>query len=136
MAPVDYRSTVVLDHLPPTLAELAPSPHMTRPLIGNGEAMIRITSYRNMEVELEVNSERDLVVVLNDIYYPCWRVFVDGRERELLQANYLFRGVHVRAGERRVIFQFAPFSLPAVKGTWARLTQKASAGRPGGLPRL
>jgi uncharacterized membrane protein YfhO len=72
-----------------------------------------------------VQSERDVILVLNDLYYPYWRVYVDGGERELLQANYLFRGVYVKAGEHKVVFRFEPLSWPAIKGTVARLRKRA-----------
>lgn len=129
MPPVDFGSTVVLEHLPSTLPALVPSPRTLLVLPGRGKATTRVVSYRNMEIALDVHSERDSIVVLNDLYYPYWRVYVDGRERELLQASYLFRGVHVRPGERRVVFRFEPFSVPAMKGTWARLRSSASVSK-------
>jgi len=117
LAPVDYRTTVVLQHLPETWGPAVPLP-------GRGEVSTRLISYRNMQIILAVQGERDAIVVLNDLYYPYWRVYVDGHERELLQANYMFRGVHVKAGEQKVEFRFEPFSGPGIKGTWARLRGK------------
>ena len=121
MAPVDYQSNVVLQHLPDTLSDRHQGYGYSVPLTGQGKATARVLTYRNTEVVVAIQSERDVIVVLNDPYYPYWRVYVDDEERELLQANYLFRGVHVKAGERRVVFRFEPFSWPAVRGTVARL---------------
>ena len=123
MASVDYRTTVVLEHLPQTLAGINTIPESLFVLSGQGSASARIAAYRNTEVVILVQSERDTILVLNDLYYPYWRVYVDDQEQEMLQANYLFRGVHVKTGEHRVVFRFEPFSWPAVKGTVARLLE-------------
>jgi hypothetical protein len=116
MAPVDYRTTVVLQHRPETWGR----PAQTQRSVANAS----VISYRNMRITVAVHTERDAIVVLNDLYYPYWRVYVDGRERELLQANYMFRGVHVKPGEQKVEFRFEPFSVSAIKGTFARLTSR------------
>jgi Bacterial membrane protein YfhO len=115
VASVDYCTTVVLQHLPKTWGLVAQTQR------GHGEITASLISYRNMQITLAVHAERDAIVVLNDLYYPYWRVYVDGHERELLQANYMFRGVHVKPGEQTVEFRFEPFSVPAIKGTFARL---------------
>jgi uncharacterized membrane protein YfhO len=70
---------------------------------------------------VNVQARRDTIVVLNDPYYPAWRVYVDDEERDLLRANYAFRGVHVGPGVHKVAFRFEPFSLYAVRTTAARL---------------
>jgi len=115
LAPVDYRTTVVLQQLPKTWGRDV----QTQP--GHREVSASLISYRNMQITLAVHAERDAIVVLNDLYYPYWRVYVDGHERELLQANYMFRGVHVKPGDQKVEFRFEPFSVPAIKATFARL---------------
>ena len=120
MADVDYRSAVVLEHLPPTLADV--DTHDGTPILpaGEGEVSARLLAYGNNEIAVAVETERDAILVLHDPYYPYWRVYVDGEERELLQANYLFRAVHVQPGDRRVVFRFEPFSRAAIKATLLR----------------
>jgi hypothetical protein len=117
MAPVDYRSTVVISHLPVTLSGFEAGPRIVMPLPGLGEPSVRMIEYRNTEVLVDVESNRDIILELNDPYYFAWHVYVDGQERELLQANYLFRAVHIKRGERRVIFRFEPFSWPFIRRT-------------------
>ena len=48
---------------------------------------------------------------MRDQFYPGWKVFVDGTEQPLLQANLFNRAVFVQAGEHRVVFQYCPESL-------------------------
>lgn len=120
LAPVDYRSTVVLTHLPKTLA-IDDAVERIIPLATRDRPVVRIQEYANNQVTLTMEGTGDAILVLNDLYYPYWRVYVDGTERELLQANYMFRGVHVRDGDKKVVFRFEPFSWPAIHGTFKRL---------------
>ena len=124
MADVDYRSTVVLEHLPSTLAGADTSEGTSTLPAGEGVLRASLLAYGNNEVTVAVETERDAIIVLNDLYYPYWQVYVDGEERELLQANYLFRAVHVRPGDRRVVFRFEPFSRSAIKATLLRYLER------------
>ena len=121
MKAVDFRSTVILEHLPQTLAGIPPGADSTLRLTGQGEATARLLAYRNTYVLVSVQTERDIILVLNDPFYHSWSVYVDGQEQELLRANYLFRGVHVRPGTHQVEFHFEPFSWQAIRDTFARL---------------
>jgi hypothetical protein len=123
MPQLDYRSVAILTHLPESLARLAGKEQTVTLLPGQGDASARITKYRNSEVVVAARSSRDVIVILNDIYYPYWRVYVDGRAAELLQANYIFRGVHVSPGDHEIVFRFEPFSWGSVKETIVRLVR-------------
>jgi uncharacterized membrane protein YfhO len=46
-----------------------------------------------------------------EVVYPGWEVLVDGKGKEILTTNYLFRGVMLDGGQRRVEFRFRPKSL-------------------------
>jgi hypothetical protein len=76
-----------------------------------GRSTARIVDYDRNAVALEVESDRDGVLVLHDLFYPGWEVRVDDVRRPLLRANLLFRGVEVPAGRHRVTFEFRPLSL-------------------------
>jgi hypothetical protein len=71
----------------------------------------RIVSYGRNDVSLAVESDRNSVLVLHDIYYPGWEAYVDDEPRPILRANLLFRGVEVPAGRHRVEFRFRPLSV-------------------------
>ena len=71
---------------------------------------VSIRDYRRNAVVLDVDTDRDAVVVLHDIYYPGWEALVDGRPARILKANLLFRGVEVGPGHHRVEFAFHPLS--------------------------
>jgi predicted RNA-binding Zn-ribbon protein involved in translation (DUF1610 family) len=77
----------------------------------SGPGQVQITEYRNQRVELAVQMEEPGWVVLSDTFYPGWSASVSGEPAELFQANYLFRGVHVPAGEHTVVFSYFPSRL-------------------------
>ena len=92
----------------------------TAVLIGSGEdqtgeadpsAVAEITHYAPEEVVVQTRSSQPQLLVLTDAYYPGWQVTVDGTAAELLQADGLFRGVILAAGEHEVAFRFAPRSF-------------------------
>jgi len=82
-----------------------------RPILGSGaDEKVAIASYRDNEVDLDVVAQRSGVLVLHDLYYPGWEVYVDGKRQPLLRANMLFRGVELLAGPHKVKFVFRPFA--------------------------
>jgi hypothetical protein len=88
---------------------------LERPLeLGAAEdirAQAEIVSYGNREVALQASLSSSGVLVLADSYYPGWRVYVDGVEREILRANLFFRAVPLSAGEHVVKFRYQPRSF-------------------------
>jgi hypothetical protein len=79
-----------------------------------GAASIR--EYRPERVVVEADLTAPGLLVLADAQYPGWRAVVDGQERPIVHANWLFRGVQLEPGAHRVEFIFAPASLRA--GAW------------------
>lgn len=71
-----------------------------------------ILRYRPDEVLIQTTSKQDSFLVLNDIYYPGWKCYVDSIPQDILRCNYLFRAVCVAKGCHEVRFSFEP---PLVK---------------------
>lgn len=95
----DPRRTVLLDRAI-TPAEAA---------LKDDSRSIRIVSYRNTEVIIEVDSEKGGFVVLNDSWDDWWYAEVDGRPAAIERANVAFRAVAVPPGKHQVRFVFRPF---------------------------
>lgn len=92
----------------------------TAVLLGDGQnkvgetdpgALATITRYEPEQVVVHTRSNRPQLLLLGDAYYPGWQVSVNGSPGELLQADGLFRGVLLPAGEHEVVFSFAPRSF-------------------------
>ena len=52
-------------------------------------------------------------LVLSDTYYPGWNVTVNGQPAGIDEVDYLLRGVHVPAGDDRMVFSYDPGSFTA-----------------------
>jgi hypothetical protein len=61
--------------------------------------------------ELQVQSKRPAVIVVSDLYYPGWKVYLDGHEWPMFRADYLFRAVLVPPGVHQVRFIYQPISF-------------------------
>jgi hypothetical protein len=51
------------------------------------------------------------LVVISDLFYPGWKVTVDGRPAEILRTNRAMRGVALPAGTHRLAFHYNPLSF-------------------------
>ncbi|MFC1646005.1 YfhO family protein [Candidatus Omnitrophota bacterium] len=70
-----------------------------------------IDKYSNNEIEISADMKTPGFVVLSDMWYPGWRVYVDGKRAKLYRANYIFRGVEVSKGVHKIRFSYEPASL-------------------------
>jgi len=93
----DPRHQVVLEEVP-----------VRTSAAGDGRA--HIARYGPEEVEIDWQGGGG-ILVLNDAYYPGWRVFVDGKEEHIMRANHVFRAVAVPAGANKVVFSYQPESF-------------------------
>ena len=59
-------------------------------------------------VEIDVETHHPAMLVLTEVWYPGWEVFVAGDPVPLYRVNYLQRGVWLDEGTRRVEFVFRP----------------------------
>jgi hypothetical protein len=73
----------------------------------------RITTYESQRVVIKATTDRPALLMLNDANYPGWQVTVNGNPTRMLKADYLFRGVMLRAGQSVVEFRYAPTSFRA-----------------------
>lgn len=72
---------------------------------------VKIVEYKPNNVRLEVNSEKEGLLILTDNYYNGWKVYVNGQESEVLRADYTFRAVKIPAGNSLVEFDYKPKSF-------------------------
>ena len=118
----DPRQTVLLEEAPDVGTAAGPPGQPTRP------SSVTIRRYENTKVVLEVDAAHAGFVVLNDVWHPWWTVDVDGEDAPILQANVLFRAVHVSAGRHILTFEFEPISS-AFDEIGERLSELGAQGR-------
>lgn len=78
---------------------------------GGAEERVDVRAYGPNRVELDVDAAAAGILVLGEVDYPGWRVFVDGVAQRTLRVNALFRGARVEAGRHRVRFEYRPSRL-------------------------
>jgi hypothetical protein len=99
----DPASYVVLEEEPEPLSARIDTP--------GEESSARILEYTPNRITVEVQMSSDGFLVLSDLYYGGWKAFVDGEERKVLKADYIFRAVQLGQGRHMVEFVFDPLSL-------------------------
>ena len=72
---------------------------------------ISIEDYKSDIIRIKADLSNDGVIVLNDTYYPGWKVYVDGKEGKIYPANYIYRGIYVSGGNHKIEFIFKPVTF-------------------------
>ena len=80
---------------------------------GLGVSEARIASFSNNEIKVEASCSVPGYLVMSEVYYPGWKVEVDGQPADLKRANYAFRAVFLPPGTHQVRFYFQPRSWEA-----------------------
>jgi hypothetical protein len=77
--------------------------------IGEDIRQVNITSFQPNRITLEAQGPG--LLVLSEINYPGWQVWVDGVKSDPETVADLLRGVRIGAGDHVVIFRFLPLSV-------------------------
>lgn len=85
---------------------------------------VAIAEYGINTVRLVAETEVAGILVLHDLDYPGWTVWVNDERRPLLRANVLFRGVELPPGRHDVVFRFEPFSRENLAAALATVTRR------------
>ncbi|MHB1560617.1 MAG: YfhO family protein [Isosphaeraceae bacterium] len=62
-------------------------------------------------VELDVNLQTPGLVVLADIYYPGWKLTIDGKPAPIYRTNRIMRGAAVPNGPHHLVYSYDPPSF-------------------------
>ena len=105
--PFNPRETVLLEVRPDELPQL--------PGGGIGsDSEVRLVAYQPTHLSLETNAATSTVLVVSEIFYPGWRVTVDGQPSRIMLADFLLRAVALPAGKHKVEMYYSP--TPAYVG--------------------
>jgi hypothetical protein len=74
-------------------------------------ASVEIVDVSPTRLSLEVEAAGRHLLVLSQIYYPGWRVEIDGRPEQLLQVNLVQQGLVVPPGGHSIQITFWPLSF-------------------------
>jgi len=72
---------------------------------------VKLTRYEPNRIELQANNAVTGFLVLSEIYYRGWEVWVDGQRASVDRVNFTLRGVELPPGNHRVEFVFRAHSF-------------------------
>lgn len=73
--------------------------------------LVDIESYQPRRVSIRTVLRKPGIVVLADIFYPGWRLSIDGEPAEVFRTNRAMRGAIVPGGTHRLVYEYRPDSL-------------------------
>jgi hypothetical protein len=72
-------------------------------------AVINLAEHKPNYMKYESESSADGFAVFSEIYYPKgWKATIDGKETEIMRADYVLRALPVPAGKHTIEFNFRP----------------------------
>jgi len=70
---------------------------------------INLKSYAPNELVYQSNNAQTGLALFSEIYYPKgWKAYIDEKEADILQANYVLRALEIPAGQHEIRFEFKP----------------------------
>jgi hypothetical protein len=70
-----------------------------------------VVNHSPQKVELTATLSRPGLVILADVYYPGWRLRIDGKDAPILRANRMMRAAAVAAGTHHLVYWYDPTSF-------------------------
>ncbi|MDP8228047.1 MAG: YfhO family protein [Candidatus Electryoneaceae bacterium] len=75
----------------------------------DGDGDVRIVSYENETIVIDVQVDSPKLLILADSYYPSgWIATIDGEVTEILRADGVLRAIAIPSGNHSVEFRFKP----------------------------
>ena len=71
-------------------------------------ATIVLEKYRPNRLTYKTKASSEQLAVFSEIYYPGWKVTIDGKDATHFRADWILRGMLVPAGEHTIVFDFHP----------------------------
>ena len=77
----------------------------------SGWQAARIDSWSPNRIVVEAEADRPSLLILSEVWYPGWRVRVDGQKQPLYRVDGVVRGVYLEPGTHVVTWRYRPASL-------------------------
>ena len=100
---LDYMNSQNYDHRNEVVVT---DPNLAKFTGGNGTGEAKIVKYDFNRIELDVNTDKEAILWLSEIWYPAWKATVNGGKTKVYRTDYSFRAVTVPAGKSKVVFKF------------------------------
>jgi len=75
----------------------------------NSSGTVTLKEYQPSKLIYEASLSGNSFIVFSEIYYPKgWKAYIDEEEVEIMNVNYVLRGLEVASGTHRIEFRFEP----------------------------
>ncbi|MBB4624195.1 hypothetical protein GGQ57_004123 [Parabacteroides faecis] len=71
-------------------------------------ATIVLEKYRPNRLTYKTKASSEQLAVFSEIYYPGWKVTIDGKDATHFRADWILRAMLIPAGEHTIVFDFHP----------------------------
>jgi hypothetical protein len=100
-----------LDNLNPkdtAIIDAAFAQNLVQP-VPDSTASVQLVAHNNDEMIYRSTSNTPQFAVFSEIFYNRgWKAYIDNKETEILQTNYVLRGLPLPAGNHEIRFEFKP----------------------------
>lgn len=96
---------------PRTTVVLAEDPGLALPGRGVAPSRATFSTLRPDQLVIETDIEKPGVLLVSEVFYPGWKVRVDGKPSRILRADVALRAVPLEAGKHIVEMTFEPASV-------------------------
>ena len=81
--------------------------------ISGTNSYIKLINNDNDYIEYEANTNATNYAVLSEVFYTRegWHAYIDGKETNIYQTNYVLRGIVIPTGKHKIVFEFKPKSF-------------------------
>jgi len=69
-------------------------------------ATATILEKRNEYIKISATTNAPAILFISEVYYPFWKAYLDGKEVEIIKANYAFRAVEIPPGTHTLEMKF------------------------------
>lgn len=78
---------------------------------------VKYQKYNSQGSKINISTEKDGLLFVSDLYYPGWKVYINGKESKIYKANHTFRATLIPKGDHTINFAYKPDTF--FKGVWA-----------------
>lgn len=97
---VDFTKTVLIDSEP----EIKPA---------EGKASAKCTKYESNHIVCEISADADKLLLVNEIWYPAWKAYLNGEPTNIYRADHSLRAVEIPAGTHTLEMKYESSALKA-----------------------
>lgn len=98
MSATDFRNDVIIEKNNKIQLSGKPSSEVPH--------SVKITNYQNNAIAYEATSSENGMLCFSEMYYPEWKAYIDGKETEILAANYGLRAIEFPEGSHKIELRY------------------------------